>query len=65
VEELLPRVASIAAPIASRQRIVVGAIAVSGPVERICADRAPRPELADLVMDSARAISRELGWRPW
>ena len=65
VEELLPRVASIAAPIASRQRTVVGAIAVSGPVERICADRAPRPELADLVMDSARAISRELGWRPW
>lgn len=63
--ELVPGVASIAAPIEGRQRIVVGAIAVSGPIERICAHRSPRAELADQVMDSARAISRELGWSPW
>jgi DNA-binding IclR family transcriptional regulator len=65
VEELLPGVASIAAPIESRQCVVIGAIAVSGPIERICVHGSPRRELVDQVMDSARAISRELGWSAW
>ena len=65
VEELLPGVASIAAPIESRQRVVIGAIAVSGPIERICVHGSPRRDLVDQVMDSARAISRELGWSAW
>jgi DNA-binding IclR family transcriptional regulator len=65
VAELLPGVASIAAPIEGRERIVIGAIALSGPLERMCADGSPRPDLADQVMGSARAISRELGSRPW
>lgn len=65
VGELLPGVASIAAPIEGRHRTVVGAIAISGPIERLCVDRSPRPELAGYVMDSARSIARELGWTPW
>jgi DNA-binding IclR family transcriptional regulator len=63
VEELLAGVASIAAPIENRDRAVVGAIAISGQVERICRDRSPRDDLAGVVMESARAISRELGGR--
>jgi DNA-binding IclR family transcriptional regulator len=65
VEELLPGVASLAAPIESRERVVIGAIGVSGPIERICVDGSPRRDLAEQVMGSARAISRELGWSPW
>jgi len=65
VEELLQGVASVAAPIESRQRVVIGSIAVSGPIERVCADGLPRRELVDQVMDSARAISRELRGTAW
>jgi DNA-binding IclR family transcriptional regulator len=64
VGEFLPGMASIAAPIEGRHRAAVGAIAISGPIERLCMDRSPRRELADHVMNSARAISRELGWTP-
>jgi DNA-binding IclR family transcriptional regulator len=63
--EFLPDMASIAAPVESRENRVVGAIAISGPVERICADRSPRPELAAYVIDTATRISRELGGGPW
>ncbi len=65
VAEFVPGVASIAATIESRHRTVVGAIAISGPAERVCADGSPRSELAGYVMDSARGIARELGWNPW
>jgi DNA-binding IclR family transcriptional regulator len=64
VGEFLPGVASIAAPIEGRHRAVIGAIAISGPIERLCVDRSPRPDLAGYVMNSARAIARELGWTP-
>lgn len=64
VAEFLPNVASISAPIESRHRTVVGAVAISGPVERICADGSPRSPLVGYVMDAARAISQELGWTP-
>ena len=65
VEELLPGVASIAAPIENREREVVGAVAISGTVARICSDRSPRFELTQPVMECAHAISRELGRAAW
>ena len=65
VEELYLGMASIAAPIEDRSRVVVGAIGISGAVERMCEGRAPRPELVGYVRDSARAISRELGGMQW
>jgi DNA-binding IclR family transcriptional regulator len=65
VAEFLPGVASIASPVHSHDRTVLGAVAISGPVERICANGSPRPELAGHVMQSALRISRELGGGPW
>lgn len=61
-EESMPGEASIAAPIRVRGGLVVGAIGVSGAVDRICgAAQRPRPVLVDLVRDAARAVSRDLG----
>jgi DNA-binding IclR family transcriptional regulator len=65
IEELYLGLASIAAPIEDRSRVVVGAIGISGAVERLCAGRMPRPDLVAYVRESARAISRELGGIPW
>ncbi len=65
IEELYLGLASIAAPIEDRRRVVVGAIGISGAIERICDGRSPRAELVGYVMESARAISRELGGMPW
>ena len=65
VQELFLGVASIAAPIEDRRRVVVGAIGISGPIERMCNDRAPKSDLVGYVMQSARDISRELGGIPW
>lgn len=65
IGEFLPGVASIAAPIEGRRNLVVGAIAISGPVTRICHDGSPRAELAGYVMETARRISRELGASRW
>jgi DNA-binding IclR family transcriptional regulator len=64
VGELLPGTASIAAPIENRKRRVVGAVAISGAIDRLCQANAPRPELAAYVMECARAISRDLGATP-
>jgi DNA-binding IclR family transcriptional regulator len=65
IGEFVPGIASIAAGIESRDRTVLGAIAISGPLDRICSDRSPRSELAGHVMESAFRISRELGGGPW
>jgi len=65
VEELLLGVASIAAPIEDRRRVVVGAIGISGATERLYQDHEPRTELVGYVMESAHAVSRELGGIPW
>lgn len=65
IEELYLGLSSIAAPIEDRSRVVVGAISISGATERICNGRTPRAELVGYVMESARAISRELGGMPW
>jgi DNA-binding IclR family transcriptional regulator len=52
--------AGLAAPIVNREGSVAGAIGVVGPAERLLATPA-RDELARLVTDSARSISRDLG----
>ena len=65
VGELFHGSASIAAPIEDRRRVTVGAIAIAGPIERLCDGRQPKPEFVDYVMEAARAVSRELGAIPW
>jgi DNA-binding IclR family transcriptional regulator len=64
VEETWEGVASIAAPIHDRRRMPVGAVGITGAVERLCRpdeDGALRPELIAAVRDCARAVSRDLG----
>jgi DNA-binding IclR family transcriptional regulator len=65
VGELLSRVASIAAPIQDRRGVMVGAISISGPIDRLCDKRRPRVELVGFVLEAARTVSRELGAIPW
>ncbi len=61
LEETWEGVASVAAPIHDRRKVPVGAIAITGAVERICADGAVRAGLVAAVRDCARAVSRDLG----
>jgi DNA-binding IclR family transcriptional regulator len=62
VEELTRGEAAVAAPIRAYGGLVVGAIGISGPVERICDSHyRPRPELVTNVREAARAVSRDLG----
>ncbi|MFG2880814.1 IclR family transcriptional regulator [Streptomyces sp. NPDC048297] len=65
VEETWEGVASIAAPIHDRRRMPVGAVGITGAVERVCRDgevrHEVRPELIAAVRDCARAVSRDLG----
>ena len=62
VEELTLGQAAVAAPIRGYGGLVVGAIGVSGLVERICDGRyRARPHLVTAVRDAARAVSRALG----
>jgi DNA-binding IclR family transcriptional regulator len=62
VEELTLGQAAVAAPIRGYGGLVVGAIGVSGLVERICDSRyRPRQNLVAYVRDAARAVSRDLG----
>ncbi|CAL9378601.1 MULTISPECIES: IclR family transcriptional regulator [Streptomyces] len=61
VEETWEGVASIAAPVHDRRRMPVGAVAVTGAVERVCADGEIQPRLVAAVRDCARAVSRDLG----
>ena len=63
--ELFDRRASCAAPIRDRRGIAVGAIAISGRIERVCEGSEPRSELVALVRECARTISRDLGALPW
>jgi DNA-binding IclR family transcriptional regulator len=61
VEEMTVGEAGIAVPIRGHGGLVVGAIAVTGPVDRICdPSRRPRPALVSRVRDAARAVSRDL-----
>ncbi|MEU4420113.1 IclR family transcriptional regulator [Actinoplanes sp. NPDC024001] len=62
VEEFLLGQAAVAAPIRGYGGLVVGAIGVSGPVERICDSHyRPHSRLVTYVRDAARAVSRDLG----
>ena len=65
VEELMGGVVSIAAPIQDRRGVTVGAIGISGPIERLCDGSGPRSELISYVREAARAVSRDLGAIPW
>ncbi|MFD5567450.1 IclR family transcriptional regulator [Streptomyces cadmiisoli] len=66
VQEMSMGGAGVAAPIRGHGGLVVGAVGLSGPVERICdsQDR-PRSTLVTLLRDAARAISRDLGATRW
>jgi DNA-binding IclR family transcriptional regulator len=60
-EECLPGEAGIAAPIRAPGGLVVGAIGVSGAVERICDSASrPKPALVSQVCGTAEAVSRAL-----
>jgi DNA-binding IclR family transcriptional regulator len=62
VEEMSVGEAGIAAPIRGYGGLVVGAIGVSGAVERFCDTKGvPDPALVGHVRDAARAVSRDLG----
>lgn len=70
VEETWEGLASIAAPIHDGRGMPVGAVGLTGAVERVCeaepADAACpvlRPRLVAAVRDCARAVSRDLGAR--
>jgi DNA-binding IclR family transcriptional regulator len=43
----------------------VGAIGISGPIERLADGEDPRSDLISYVRESARAVSRDLGAIPW
>ncbi|WP_067574265.1 IclR family transcriptional regulator [Nocardia acidivorans] len=54
--------AAIAAPLRARGGLVVGAIGISGPVDRLCDGQLNfRPALIAQVRDAAHAVSRDLG----
>jgi DNA-binding IclR family transcriptional regulator len=65
VEELTEGEVSLAAPIRDRRGDVVGAMGVSGPIERLCEGGEPRLELVGYVREAARSVSRDLGAIPW
>ena len=56
---------SLAAPIQDRRGVTVGAIGISGPIERLADGEGPRSDLISYVRESARAVSRDLGAIPW
>lgn len=64
-QELVAGEASIAAPIDDRRGVTVGAIGISGPVERLSENGAPKADLVSFVREAARAVSRDLGAIPW
>jgi DNA-binding IclR family transcriptional regulator len=65
VEELVEGEVSVAAPIQDRRGATVGAIGISGPIERLAEDSEPRTDLISYVRETARAVSRDLGAIPW
>ncbi|MGW6935411.1 IclR family transcriptional regulator [Lentzea sp. NPDC054927] len=67
LHELVEGEASVAAPVRDRRGVVVGAVGISGPVERLCEspDQPPRLELVSYVREAARSVSRELGGLSW
>jgi DNA-binding IclR family transcriptional regulator len=64
-EELVVGEVTVAAPIDDRRGATVGAIGISGPVERLIQNGEPRSDLVSYVRAAARAVSRDLGAIPW
>ncbi|WP_030560252.1 IclR family transcriptional regulator [Streptomyces aureocirculatus] len=60
-EETWEGIASVAAPIHDRRRMPVGAVGITGAVERVSPEGELRSELIAAVRDCARAVSRDLG----
>lgn len=61
VEEWRPGLAAIAAPVRTSGGLVVGAVGIAGPVERLTdTRRQARPALVEQVVAVARSISREV-----
>ncbi len=56
VAEREPGVASLSAPVRDAGGAVLGAVSISGPVDRL--GRRPSPEVVDAVLDAAAAIGR-------
>jgi DNA-binding IclR family transcriptional regulator len=65
IEELIEGEASYAAAIKDRRGVLVGAIGISGPIERLLTGGEPSAELVSYVREAARAVSRDLGAIPW
>jgi len=65
IEELVEGEVSYAAAIKDRRGVLVGAIGISGPVERLLIRGEPSSELISYVREAARAVSRDLGAIPW
>jgi DNA-binding IclR family transcriptional regulator len=61
LEETWDGVASVAAPVYDRRRMPVGAVGITGAVERVCDADGIRSRLVAAVRDCARAVSRDLG----
>ncbi len=61
LEETWEGVASVAAPIHDRRRMPVGAVGITGAVERICETGEIQARLVAAVRDCARAVSRDIG----
>ncbi|WP_344829452.1 IclR family transcriptional regulator [Actinocorallia longicatena] len=64
-EEAVEGTAGIAALIRDRRGTPLGAVGVSGAVERLTGGGEPLPALVAAVRDTARAISRDLGASPF
>ncbi|MEU4620192.1 IclR family transcriptional regulator [Actinoplanes sp. NPDC023801] len=61
VEEWRPGLAGIAAPVRTSGGLVVGAVGIAGPVERLTdTRRQARPALVEQVLAAARSISRDV-----
>jgi DNA-binding IclR family transcriptional regulator len=61
IEECMPGEASIAAPIRAHGGLVMGAIGISGAVDRVCdGAQIPKDSLVNQVRDAARFVSRDL-----
>jgi DNA-binding IclR family transcriptional regulator len=56
IAEREPGVASLSAPVRDPVGVVLGAVSISGPVERL--GRRPAPEVVGAVLEAAGAISR-------
>lgn len=62
VEEHLPGLAGVAAPVRDAAGFVVASVGIEGHVDRVCDHaRTPRAALTERVVDAARSISRALG----